>query len=114
MSFKQFEKVNWIKALETPSGFTCAISEKSGIVKVTFPNSYHTIMLYKDQRVLLQLNHPEVAEYFAANDASIRNSGENREVKKLNKDREKLVNSILNNTALNDEQKQAMIKLIAA
>jgi hypothetical protein len=112
MSFKPFEKVNWLAVEQLPSGFTCSVSEKSGIMKVQFPNSFHQIMVYRDQVQELGLSHPEILAYVERTTA-IRNSGDNKAAKAISKDKQKLVDGIVNNKALTEEQKQAMLKLIA-
>ena len=112
--FKQFTKVNWLRLQELPSGYTCGVSEKSGIMKITFPNSHHTVMLYKDQVQALGLSEPSVLEYVERNSDIIRNSGENKAAKQIDKAKQKLVNGITSNPALSDAQKQAMLALIAA
>lgn len=114
MSFQNKQPVNWMRLQQLDSGFTCGVSEKSGIMKITFPNSFHTVMLYKDQVNALGLTHPDVLAYVERNSDIIRNSGENQAAKKIDKAKQKLVDGIINNVALNDEQKQAMLKLIAA
>lgn len=114
MSFQNKQPVTWLKQVQTASGFNLAISEKSGIVKIQFPESFHNIMIYKDQVHTLGLTQPEIREYFAANDNMIRNSGENKATRKLNKEKQKLVDGIANNPALTAEQKEAMLKLLVA
>ena len=110
---KEYTKVNWQREETLASGFVCGVSDKSGICKVTFPGSYQTLMMYKDQFHSLGITHPEVVEYFNKNSDIIRDSKENAVTRKVNKDREKLINAIVANTALTDDQKQAMIKLVA-
>ena len=108
-----YTKVNWLHAEELTNGFRCAVSEKSGIVKISFPESYHTVMLFRDQLPLLGITNAEVVSYFERHAASIKDAGQNKQDKKLGKAKQKLVDSIINNQALTDEQKQAMIKLVA-
>ena len=109
---KQYDKVNWMHAQTLNNGFKAAVSEKSGIVKLTFPNSYQTIMLFKDQLDMLNIQDLDVRRYFEAHDESIKASGENREARKLNTAQQKLVKAIVDNPALSPEQKQAMIGML--
>lgn len=114
MSFTNKAPVNWLRLQQLPSGYTCGVSEKSGIMKITFPNSHHTIMLYKDQVTALGFTEPSILEFVERNSDIIRNSGENRAAKQIDKAKQKLVEGIVNNPALNDDQKAAMLKLLAA
>lgn len=111
--FQNKTPVNWQRVIQSPSGFTFGVSDKSGILKITFPNSHHTIMVYRDQVHTLGLSQPEILDYVNQNADIIRNSGENQAAKKLDKAKSKLVEGIVNNPALSDEQKAAMLKLIA-
>ena len=115
MSFnaKPYDKVNWMHAQTLDNGFKAAVSEKSGIVKLTFPNSYHTIMLFKDQLDMLNIQDLDVRRYFEAHDSSIKSSTEGRESRKMNTAQQKLVKAIVDNPALNAEQKQAMIAMLS-
>jgi len=112
--FKQAEKVNWINAQTLDNGYVCAVSEKSGIMKITFPGSYHTLMLFQDQFHALGITDAELVAYVNRNSHVIRRSGENKAAKKLDKAKQALLLAIANNPALSDEQKQSLIKTIAA
>jgi len=114
MSFNKFEKVSWSHGETLPSGFKCEVSDKSGILKITFPESYHSVMVFRDQVAQLGLTHPEIKDYVNRLSAHIKDAGESKQARKLNTAKQKLVNAILNNPALTDDQKQAMVKTIAA
>jgi len=115
MSFdsKSYDKVNWLHAQTLDNGFKAMVSEKTGIVKLTLPNSFITVMMYKDQFEALGVTNPEVLAYIKAHDSSIRTSTQNRESKKLNTAQQKLVKAIAENPALNDEQKKSMIEMLS-
>jgi len=111
---KQYAKVNWINGETLPSGFKCEVSEKSGLVKITFPGTYHTVMLFRDHAEALCITNPEVMAYFERNAHVIKASGENKQAKKLSAEKQKLIKAVADNAALTDAQKQAMIAVLAA
>lgn len=113
MSFGNKEKVTWNHLVTLPDGHVVGISDRSGIMKITFPDSYLTIMCYFDQFQGLGITNEHLVKYVNDNAEFLRDSKTNKQVKKMSQAKQKLVNSILDNPALNDDQKQAMLKLIA-
>ena len=105
--------VSWSHQQTLDDGHVVAVSDKSGIMKVTFPGSFIAVMMYRDQFEGLGITNPHLVEYVKRTTA-IRNSDSNRESKKMDTAKQKLILGITNNTALTDEQKQTMIKILAA
>lgn len=109
----QYQKVTWSHAQELPDGHQVAISDKSGIMKITYPGSFLSTMVYFDQFQGLGITNEHLVEYVNRNAEFIKSSQENKQVKKVNAAKAKLIQGIVDNVALTDEQKQAMLKLIA-
>jgi hypothetical protein len=109
---KNSTPVTWSHQQTLDDGHVVAVSDKSGIMKISFPGSFLTVMMYRDQFEGLGITNPHLLEYVKRTTA-IRNSQDNKQVKKLDTAKQKLIQSIINNPALTDEQKQSMIKLVA-
>ena len=110
---KQYAKVTWSHAETLPDGHVCSISDKSGILKIVYPNSFLSTMVYFDQFQGLGITNEHLVAYVNRYAEVIKNSQDNKQAKKLDSAKQKLIQSIVNNPALTDEQKQSMIKLVA-
>lgn len=110
------QKVNWMRVVELENGFQCGISDKSGIIKFTFPNSHQTVMLFRDQLETLKSYIDDLIAYGEQNKDLAKSSEERKASKLEGKAKKQLVETIskaLTNPSLTDEQKQALLKLIA-